>query len=198
MQGMRTWILAPLLTVFAADAYAGMRCDSRVISAGRSTFEVRSLCGEPVNVEVGTETRVIRRRLPNKTFAEHRITVAVERWTYVPGPDQLIRSLVFENGKLASITTEGRPPSGEPTPEQCQSSVHSTGDTTTEVLLQCGPPADVQRWYEEHAIGNRRAQRWVSVPYERWTYNFGPHRFLRILTFEGGRLIRQETAGKGF
>jgi hypothetical protein len=92
----------------------------------------------------------------------------------------------------------GQAPNGEGTPENCEKSIHSRGDTTAEVLLRCGPPADVARWYEEVAVGDDTFERYVLVPYERWIYNLGPHRFLRILTFEGGRLIRQETGDKGY
>ena len=64
-------------------------------------------------------------------------------------------------------------------------------------LLRCGPPADARRWFEEVAVGNRNFERRELVPHERWIYDFGPKRFLRILTFERGRLVRQETGDRG-
>jgi hypothetical protein len=109
-----------------------------------------------------------------------------------------VHSLIFENGKLVAIRTEGQTPKGEVTPESCAKAIHSNGDTTAEVLMRCGPPIDVSRWYEELAVGNEHAERYVLVPYERWIYNLGPHRFVRILTFENGRLIRQESGDRGF
>ncbi len=190
------------LLLFAAESTAlaasSLRCEDRVISLGQSTFQVRSLCGEPIHVEATTETRVVRRRLPDDKVVERSITVPIERWTYSRGPNSLVRSLIFENGNLVEIKTEGLAPEGEPSLLNCEKSVHSKGDTTGEVLLRCGPPADVTRWYEEVAIGDEGQERFVLVPYERWIYNFGPHRFLRILTFKGGRLNRQETGDKGY
>jgi hypothetical protein len=35
------------------------------------------------------------------------------------------------------------------------------------------------------------------IRYEAWTYDFGPQRFIRTLTFEEGRLIRIEAGDKG-
>jgi len=32
---------------------------------------------------------------------------------------------------------------------------------------------------------------------EQWTYNCGKDDFIYILTFEGGRLVREETDGRG-
>ena len=37
-----------------------------------------------------------------------------------------------------------------------------------------------------------------EVKIEEWTYNFGPERFIRTLTFENGELVDIETGGYGF
>jgi hypothetical protein len=182
-----------------AWASGGLRCEAKVVSVGLTSFEVRAKCGDPVHIESSTETRVVRRRDPaTGTVVERRAYVPIERWTYSRGPNDLIRSLIFENGRLVEIKTEGQAPKGDASPESCERRIHSTGDTTAEVLLRCGPPADVSRWYEEVAVGDEHFERYILVPYERWIYNLGPHRFLRILTFEGGRLVRQETGDKGY
>ncbi len=186
-------IAAPLLTLAATPAFAGLRCGSDVVSLGSSTYVVKARCGDPYHVDTTVEARTTRRFVPRVGYVENRVTIPIERWTYVKSDSDLIRTLVFENGGLVSVKTEGRPPDGEGSLEQCAKSIHSTGDTLAEVLLRCGPPTDARRWYEEVAIGNRGFERRELVPHERWIYDLGSNRLLRVLTFERGRLVRQET-----
>jgi hypothetical protein len=37
----------------------------------------------------------------------------------------------------------------------------------------------------------------VEVPVDAWTYDFGPQRFVRFLTFEHGKLIQIDSGGYG-
>jgi hypothetical protein len=188
-----------LLSSREASAVGTLRCETRVVSLGMTSFDVRSRCGDPLHIEATSETRVLRRQVPGYRFIqEHRVTIPLERWTYALAPNQLIRSLIFENGILVDIKTEGQVPAADPRREACEKKIHSLGDTTAEVLLRCGPPDDISRWAEEVAVGDETFERYILVSYERWMYNLGPHRFLRILSFEGGRLIRQETGDKGY
>src|SRR5688500_2898570 len=147
--------LALLLLLVEGTAWAnGLRCETQIVSLGLHSFEVRAKCGEPLHIEATTETRVIRRRDPSGAVIERRAVIPIERWTYTRGPNNLVHSLIFENGKLVAIRTEGQTPKGEITPESCAKQIHSNGDTTAEVLLRCGPPADISRWYEEIAAGD--------------------------------------------
>lgn len=187
-------IAAPLLSLAAAPAFAGLRCGSDVVSLGSSTYQVKSRCGDPYHVDTTVEARTTRTFVPRIGYIENRVTIPIERWTYVRSDNELIRTLVFENGELVSVKTEGRPPDGEGSLEQCVKRIHSHGDTLAEVLLRCGPPTDARRWYEEVAIGNRAVERRELVAHERWIYDLGPNRLMRVMTFERGRLVKQETA----
>jgi hypothetical protein len=60
------------------------------------------------------------------------------------------------------------------------------GDTADEVRSKCGDPSS------QDAISGRRRQF-----DERWTYDFGPYDFTRILLFKRGRLIRVDLGGYG-
>jgi len=80
--------------------------------------------------------------------------------------------------------------------------VATVGDLSWEVLTVCGDPDHQDRRVVQRAI----AQRWpgraaevalVSVTVERWIYDDGPDRLVRVLTFEDGRLVRIETRGFG-
>src|SRR5262252_276423 len=92
-------LLVGLLLSSGGEAWAAgsLRCEDRVISLGMTSFEVRKVCGEPLHVESTTETRVVRRQDPRLGIVQRSITVPIERWTYSPGPNDLIRSLIFEN-----------------------------------------------------------------------------------------------------
>jgi len=73
------------------------------------------------------------------------------------------------------------------------------GDYKIQVLQKCGEPTYQESrveyrsfsWYGYGpnqpglALGNL-----VPVYIDEWIYNFGPHRFMQLLTFENGRLVR--------
>jgi hypothetical protein len=190
---MRGMIIA-VVTLAPSVAVAGLRCQDTVVSEGRTTYEVEKRCGEPFHVESTVEARTIRRYHPRIGYVERRETVPIERWTYVASEHDLVRTLVFENGKLAQVRTEGRPPRGEGSVERCRTAIHTSGDTTAEVLLRCGAPSSIHRWFEEIAEGTRHYERRVLVPHERWIYDLGDQYLLRIMTFSRGRLVDQKTA----
>lgn len=191
---MKSAVIVAATLFVPSVAVAGLRCQDRVVSEGRTTYEVERRCGTPFHVETSVEARTIRQFVPRLGYVERRETIPVERWTYVTDASELIRTLEFENGKLVRVRTEGRPPRGEASILACRTAVHTTGDTIAEVLLRCGQPAHVHRWFEEVAEGNRFFERRVLVPHERWTYDLGDNYLLRILTFERGRLVDQKTA----
>lgn len=82
---------------------------------------------------------------------------------------------------------------------RCGNELVSLGDRTVEVLEKCGPPLTVDRW--ELVRQTRPFFRfgvWEQVLIEEWLYNLGPHKFMRVLRFENGRLVDEKTVGKGF
>jgi hypothetical protein len=83
------------------------------------------------------------------------------------------------------------------------------GDRPPEVQNRCGEP-DTADTREEHRtirktiwtyvdgvpVG-KEVEVTVSVMIDEWTYDLGPHRFIRHLIFENGRLVRVWTADRG-
>lgn len=106
-------------TLVSPDALAdGMRCDSRLVSHGDSSHEVRSKCGAPQATEHRTETEVVRRRVvvPCRTPVgggacveeqEHVVTHDIDTWTYDFGPSRLVHYATFVDGKLRDVQTGG-------------------------------------------------------------------------------------------
>jgi hypothetical protein len=95
----------------------GMRCGSRLISSGDSTYTVKSRCGDPQDVNRRVETRTERRRVrvPCGPGGEARCDrvqevsadVVVDEWTYDFGPQRFVHYLTFLDGKLARVATGG-------------------------------------------------------------------------------------------
>ena len=151
-----------------------------------------------MHMETNSEVRTVRQYHPRYGYLERRVAREIERWTFVLGQSRLIRTAVFEDGRLKTVRTEGRPPKRAGNIDSCTRAIHSTGDTTGEVMLRCGLPDQEFRWVEERSEGSPYAERRTRVPYARWVYNLGPKRFLRILTFRRGRLVSQKTGPRGW
>lgn len=68
---------------------------------------------------------------------------------------------------------------------QCGNRLITLGDLKSDVLLVCGSPLIRDQHREVRGEGRER----VTVLIDVWTYDAGPHSFLRTLTFENGRLV---------
>lgn len=82
---------------------------------------------------------------------------------------------------------------------RCGGALVDRGDTKAEVLIKCGNPDWKTQWSEDFISdpGGASAIR-VTGEKERWIYNLGPQRFMRILLFEDGRLREVATGERGF
>ena len=70
---------------------------------------------------------------------------------------------------------------------RCGTELVSVGDSTWEVLHKCGEP-DLKELIKSNGVN-----------VEKWTYNCGSLRFIRILTFSGGalRAVKSGDYGSG-
>ena len=106
---------AAALMLGAGDAAAeGMRCGTRLVSKGDSTYEVRSRCGEPREATRRVETRSERRRVRVPCgrgearcdrVQEVTVDVVIDEWVYDLGPQTFVRYLTFVDGKLFRVNT---------------------------------------------------------------------------------------------
>lgn len=81
----------------------------------------------------------------------------------------------------------------------CGRKIVSVGDLKYEVRAKCGEPSWKEYRHEEIVESpDSPVQRSLFVDIEEWTYNFGPQRLLRVLTFRDNRLERIDTGGYGF
>ncbi len=86
---------------------------------------------------------------------------------------------------------------------RCGGGLVSVGDSKGKVLIECGKPtfkekvADRETRYASTGKSTKTKSGKTTKTVEQWTYNCGKDDFIYILTFEGGRLVREETDGRG-
>jgi hypothetical protein len=84
-----------LLSALSAPALA-MRCGNDLVYEGMTRYEVRKTCGDPQ--DISKRNAVVYRRVhPDQVVA---VEIEVEEWIYDRGSNQLVRRLVFVDGRL--------------------------------------------------------------------------------------------------
>lgn len=73
---------------------------------------------------------------------------------------------------------------------RCGNDLVHEGDYKVQVLLKCGEPLFAERIYDCRPYG------WGCSVVEQWTYDLGPYRMLRVLTFRNGRVAEIELADR--
>lgn len=180
----------------SAVASDNLRCGNRLVSLGDNKAEVLIKCGAPAWKDAWSDQEIDNVNTVNAL----RISVERERWVYNFGHNTFLRFLVFENGRLAKITTggygyDGRHPADKP----CDTGEIQIGITQYDILQRCGEPAFRDTRQEEQLIAiDEHTNRLTINRIDEWTYNFGPNRFLRILKFKNGELVSVETGDRGF
>jgi hypothetical protein len=83
---------------------------------------------------------------------------------------------------------------------RCGDGVISIGDTKSRVLIECGKPTYKEKVGSKDVYTNdesNRKRRKSSKKVEQWSYNCGEGNFVYVLEFEGGKLVREDTNGRG-
>ena len=97
---------------------------------------------------------------------------------------------------------------------RCNGQLVSEGDTALyEVRSACGDPVNeahrtefrtIKSWVNGPCVQagdrlhcGRAVERTIEVDIDEWIYDFGPHEFIRYLTFENGKLVSIKTGDYG-
>ncbi len=115
--------LLSLLFALSAIAEDTFRCGTKMVSRGDNKYQVLKKCGSPTYKEVRQETRIKRdlyqdlfpppgydSRSESEGYRQPLLVeeyVEIEEWTYDRGPNSLITTLIFENGTLVKVVTDG-------------------------------------------------------------------------------------------
>jgi hypothetical protein len=89
---------------------------------------------------------------------------------------------------------------------RCGSKVIDDGLTRSEVAARCGEPDEVitlRSVFRRPVMwtGGRPyfiGEDYIEIPVESWIYNFGPHKLMHKVIFEGGYVVEIETLGYGY
>ena len=191
------WFCALLLLLPHAGHGASLDCGGGIISEGDTRMDVLAKCGPPDSKESHDEELVERlgQGERRKTF------IAVEEWTYDFGPARFSRIVTLRNGKVADIRSGnyGYGKGAAPAQRECTEQVLSVGDSKSDVVAKCGDPSlkDVHQEELRERLENGEVFK-TFVVVEEWTYNLGPNRFTRILTFRNAKLVDIRTGGYGY
>jgi len=80
------------------------RCGSGAVHEGDGKLDLLARCGEPAMIDAWDEVPAVVVLDPGSPFSAGS-TVRVEIWTYDMGPNQFVRFVRLENGRVTSITT---------------------------------------------------------------------------------------------
>jgi hypothetical protein len=173
-----------------------MSCDGGIVSDGDPAVDLITKCGQPEWKDSHSEEVVDRidRDVRRKTY------INVEEWTYNFGPDRFLRIVTIRNGVITGIRTGGYGTvrDREAPGPACDDRIISIGDSKADILIKCGEPFYKSEHQEELKERiDKAGSRTIVVTVEEWTYNFGPQRFMRVITFRNGRVVDIRTGGYG-
>lgn len=157
-----------LLTTLPAYA---LQCEHGSVTEGERAFTVQRKCGAPDYVD----------RYPQAFVPGAGYVGDIEEWYYNAGPQHLLQILLFQDGKLVRVDTDGPGFTGF-IRGQCSPYELRPGMSKYELLARCGPPVYQQSWFQ----GGPGAP--ASERVDEWTYNFGSNQFIRHVRLVDGRI----------
>ena len=186
------FIIFLLATLPRGAAGSSISCPGGIVSSGDSAVDLIMKCGQPAYKDSHQE-EITDTSNPN---LRQRTYITIEQWTYDFGPQQFLRIVYIKNGVVAGVKTGnyGTSKDREPAGPECGGRTISTGETKSDILTKCGEPFYRTSHDEELRVPTGgTGYRDVIVTVEEWTYNFGPQRFMRIITFRNGKVIDVRT-----
>lgn len=186
---MASWILTTCVLLAASQVQASsLRCDGKLISRDDLRAELRAACGEPDMI-----VPVSHMGVPGVELLPYEAL-----WYYNEGPQRFIREVRLRDARVVRIASRGH--GFDPDlPGSCGYMDFEVGMTRLELLARCGEPADRNLRVMRHNHDPRRPQFGsTAVMEEEWIYNFGPRRFVRVLTLVDGRVREVDSGGRGY
>jgi hypothetical protein len=97
------------LSFFPHEALA-FRCGLDLVSEGDSKTQVMATCGHPTSKEKSCENsqQYTTTNKHGKIRNVKKCSQKLETWVYNCGDNDFIYKLIFDDGKIINITTEGR------------------------------------------------------------------------------------------
>ncbi len=179
-----------LFHLILAGNALGLPCKGQTVNVGETMLEVTAKCGaatlkdqRSVTVEETDEA------------GTRRSTTTIDEWSYDSGPEELVLTYRFENGKLVAISNNGYGSVRDFSVDSCHNGeALAVGDSTVETFLKCGDPLAKEKLsnktIETESGGIKRR---TILPVAEWTYRYGPNAPGYTITFENGLASRIRT-----
>jgi hypothetical protein len=191
------WFLTVMVFVPCLLFAESVECSRGTVFIDDSRADVLRKCSEPAWTESHQEEKV--ERLDSATKLKQFINV--EEWTYNFGPSRFMRIITLENGKVTNIRTGdyGYIKDEKPPQSGFSDRILSIGESTGEVIAKWGEPTwrDTRQEELKEQLPDKTF-RMITITIDEWTYNLGPSRFMRILTFKNGKLTDIKTGDYGY
>ncbi|AFM10935.1 DUF2845 domain-containing protein [Turneriella parva] len=180
MKTRMLFLAATVLATLSANNDEQIRCDGKLLGAGRSRLEVLRYCGEPQDKVAFLDERVIHRRFSNVLVGSFRETR--QTGTYV-------------DTSRSAVSTETNPRDKEPVlagqqPQQVPAHQHDERRIVTDTTVVSQSSYTLLSSYWE-------CQK-QSVFVDEYTYNFGSGKFMTFVRFENGRVKSIKFGEYGF
>ncbi|WP_375759961.1 DUF2845 domain-containing protein [Corallococcus exercitus] len=89
---------------------SALRCDNKLVSEGSSKADALAKCGEPVSRETKTQYVTNKARTGTRDASRYdeaatevTTSTTVEEWTYNFGPNRLMQTAIFRDGRLVEV-----------------------------------------------------------------------------------------------
>ena len=177
-------IPALVFATLSANNDEQIRCDGKLLGAGRSRLEVLRYCGEPQDKVAFLDERVIHRRFSNVlvgTFRETRQT-----GTYVDTSRSAVTPDAPGRDKETPALSGQSAQPNQPVPAHQHDERRVVTDTT--VVSQSSYTLLSSYWECQKQ----------SVFVDEYTYNFGSGKFMTFVRFENGRVKNIKFGEYGF
>ena len=170
---LRLFVAIVVLFGSANTNALGLRCGTRIVSAGMISQQVRNACGAPFWSETYTSLEILGAGGP----IEEQREVYWDVWYYNFGSSMFMQRLSFRDGQLQNIEALGY--GVDEVGTTCVPAIASRGLTSGELVARCGEPTSRQRnqgAFVRRAPGILRA---TEDRREEWLYDDGSAYFTR-------------------
>ena len=170
----------------AASLYSeeSVRCDGSILNVGDLQLEVKEKCGEPTEIIEYTEYTIIHNLYINSHTHRHKL---VSRYIleYNQSDSYLDALSLFRRRDHSHDDILKRKEKYEDDKERFSQ--------RREVFIQ---KSEIRSLREEYDLYWRCKK--YEDHFQEWVYNLGDNRFIRIITFLRGRVVKIDHAGYGF
>ena len=176
-------VITVALLLLAGTAWA-LPCKGLSVNTGDTEEDVAAKCGEAML----KEQRIVKVEETDGGGENGSTTTTIDEWTFDFGPDELMQSYRFENGKLVEIASIGYGRLPDATTDTCRNGeLLAVGDSSRDVFLKCGEPLAKEPREDkviETTSGSETCR--TTVPVVEWTYRYGPDLPGYTIRFENG------------